>query len=1600
MPIPTINEVAKLPYLITNLCFIAIIKAAGEEKGSSLDTLLRTEQDKLNYDCYEKALKVAVEKNKVLNAEKLILAGAKNIDKVIKSAKQVDVQLMLLMVKAVLGDDYHLINEIRNILGKALKKNETPLERSDETVPPHSADSDHHNRDILYTEEMTEHIIGGRLRTRVPIKLAIKLNKPERMIDELLLITNINCNVGSVGWNNLNLAKVDIKWIKNLPRHMMIKHLNLSQNQLNTLPVGIAFHLRKCTKLDLHKNNMGNVPPIILQLPMLKELNLSNNKISKLPNVSWSASLVQLNLSYNELKTLPDDVTEQCAGSMKVLRLEHNQLRKVPQCACFLRNLNTLDLSYNPEILVLPVDLGRLKELKQLTLGGLHHLYDPPPSICEDSAVCISYLKSQFLRQIKYYRMKLMLVGKQKVGKTTIVGCLQGKKYPEESTIGVDIGEWAYSPSLFKSTFYFSVWDFAGQKEYYATHQVFLSKRSLYLAVWNVMDGKDGITELKSWLNNIIVRAPESRIIIVGTHLDELIRQNGRENAEAQCAEYEEHFTNAIIQHDHIKKNVVRIMFVGLKGKRVNVSVLKEEIYKAAEKCRSDNDTPIMGCNIPASYNKVDNMIIKSSKSHEPILHATQFKGMVVSLGQPDLQSDDEIRALTLFLHDIGSLLHFDDHRHNLDDLYFVKPQWLCKLMSTVITVKERNDRVKDGKIDKPNLEELFQRADNNAYPERYLEQYLVLFNRFEIALPLDKEGDQLLIPCFLPSERPKGINGSLNGCHHQRIFGFQDVTTPPGLWSRLLSRLMNTVSVVTDLLDNNRTGDLSYWKKGLHCHSGDIQFIIESCRSQGEDDGISILYSSEVAQQGLLGELVNLVQQIVSEWFPGLVKQLEQIFICYECAKENHQTTYKLAQLLKCIAEGKLRCEVCQTDIELKTLAPDLLLDDMSEGSLLEFESIQIQQDEDLIWTGKFGKVYHGTKVDSKVIVKLYGTDEDSNLEGYEVLFQHFRAEVTYLQRIKHVCLVGMVGVCKYPNLALVMEDGPMGSLDSCLLKELREVPRIVVYRIAAQITSALRFLHSIPVIYRGLTTSNILVWSLSLDDLVNCKLTGSEITAYAGLGHAETSFTDKLIAPEVSKQAIYDKRVDIFSLGVVFLQMLQRSYPTEHRELPEWEMPQMFKSVPAPDSELYHFGNLAKGCCNHDPANRPGLPEIVEQLCDPEFQLVMDVTATDGEIGCACTGCVRYVDTSAAASHTDHISEAWISCQCGDGSEIIGLTLKDLKLETEKRLFIKDHQIYTMLSHDNHVWATSMQAGCEGSLLKFDSNMKDDYIVVPIKKKVTEDGDTLPDGDYGISLVCSGDCVYVGTVGGWCLMFPTNVNKDTIPIREVKLSCNFIRSLIVVKETSLLWASTILHAGDQILFVNLPDLEFNQDRKGANVDNYRVGNLLLSPDEGIVWTVHINGHSISAWSARKRELIYPFNSHKLLDEKVDLQKSRIVSASVVLDTLWVGLVSGHILTVTATLPQRALIIMKPYDQMVQALFPIYGKDNNNTMMVSIGKDYLLEKRPKGKKQKSLDVVLWEAVSAKRMIQIKHLSTGNAWLNDASLNEVRLIILLAIQVV
>ena len=97
------------------------------------------------------------------------------------------------------------------------------------------------------------------------------------------------------------------------------------------------------------------------------------------------------------------------------------------------------------------------------------------------------------------------------------------------STVGIDINELILDRRS-KGQVIFRTWDFGGQREYYATHQYFLTPRSLYLVVWSIIDGERGVESLLQWLINIQARAPGSPVIIVGTHLDVLRDKATRRN--------------------------------------------------------------------------------------------------------------------------------------------------------------------------------------------------------------------------------------------------------------------------------------------------------------------------------------------------------------------------------------------------------------------------------------------------------------------------------------------------------------------------------------------------------------------------------------------------------------------------------------------------------------------------------------------------------------------------------------------------------------------------------------------------------------------------------------------------------------------------------------------------------------------------------------------------------------------------------------------------------------------------------------------------------------------------------------------------------------
>ena len=126
----------------------------------------------------------------------------------------------------------------------------------------------------------------------------------------------------------------------------------------------------------------------------------------------------------------------------------------------------------------------------QLNLQGLKNLSIDQSLLSGSTKAIISYLKSRLTRSVPYYHMKMMMVGAADKGKTTLLRQILQEKSSSSmktnvATMAVTVKQWSYlqkqSSSGHSDKYHISCWDFAGQEEFYTTHQCFLSQRSLYV---------------------------------------------------------------------------------------------------------------------------------------------------------------------------------------------------------------------------------------------------------------------------------------------------------------------------------------------------------------------------------------------------------------------------------------------------------------------------------------------------------------------------------------------------------------------------------------------------------------------------------------------------------------------------------------------------------------------------------------------------------------------------------------------------------------------------------------------------------------------------------------------------------------------------------------------------------------------------------------------------------------------------------------------------------------------------------------------------------------------------------------------------------------
>ncbi|MBE9032000.1 leucine-rich repeat domain-containing protein, partial [filamentous cyanobacterium LEGE 11480] len=294
--------------------------------------------------------------------------------------------------------------------------------------------------------------------------------------------------------------------------------LNLSFTGLQEVPKWIA-DLTNLTSLDLSNNYLTSLPESIVQLRNLISLDLSSNCFEEFPDqIARLKSLTSLNIRSNKFGGLPDQICE--LSSLTFFNLSHCSLIALPVSMGNLKNLISLDISYN-KLEDLPKSIVDLKMINSFALQG-NPLSSLPPEIRrQDGLAILSYYCQLIEGQTDYiYEAKLLLIGEGGAGKTTLANKLIDVKYelklensqtPEESTEGIDVLSFSFE-HFSGNPLRINIWDFGGQEIYHATHQFFLTKRSLYVLV---ADTRQDNTDFNYWLEVVELLSDASPTLIV-----------------------------------------------------------------------------------------------------------------------------------------------------------------------------------------------------------------------------------------------------------------------------------------------------------------------------------------------------------------------------------------------------------------------------------------------------------------------------------------------------------------------------------------------------------------------------------------------------------------------------------------------------------------------------------------------------------------------------------------------------------------------------------------------------------------------------------------------------------------------------------------------------------------------------------------------------------------------------------------------------------------------------------------------------------------------------------------------------------------------------
>ncbi|VDI42131.1 Hypothetical predicted protein [Mytilus galloprovincialis] len=350
------------------------------------------------------------------------------------------------------------------------------------------------------------------------------------------------------------------------------------------------------------------------------------------------------------------------------------------------------------------------------------------------------------------------------------------------------------------------LWDFAGQKEFYATHQAFLTSSAVYLVV---ADMKDDISNLglsqcfadfqnigeyvDFWFDSIHCHRSADKLDSYG-HYDPpiLLVFTGKDRYDKEGFQKRE---------NEIKNQLDKVF--GLQSKYHHLhntfylsntedidevfEKLQNEVSEAARKINN------WGNALPIKWILLEHLIDINKKDGKHFINFTQMSKLAKH-HDINIQEEDDLLLFLRFQHSVGNIIFFE----NIRDLIILNPQWLADAFRCLVSDRVDNRRLyhledwtlfkRQGKISESLITELFKLKVGSHFSVQKNNLHKVM-ERLDILVKI-KDSSNYIMPSMMPSDKFEDVCTNIGilaeNCRRTSWLCFKFEFLPPSFFNHL----------------------------------------------------------------------------------------------------------------------------------------------------------------------------------------------------------------------------------------------------------------------------------------------------------------------------------------------------------------------------------------------------------------------------------------------------------------------------------------------------------------------------------------------------------------------------------------------------------------------------------------------------------------------------------------------------------------------------------------------------------------------------------------------------------------------------------------------